>query len=734
MVNKFMKDEKWSEAKDSFEKALEIKPNERIPKDKIEEIDNILKNIVLRGEYNELVDQGDKLFDSEEYDKAIEKYEEALEIFAKEKYPRDQINEAKRIQNELANAAKAAEELEKEYNDLIKFAQKNFKDKEYESALEKFEEASRLKPEEELPQRKIEEINQILADLAAMEAKQAEEDAANAEANKIEEEYQAFIEKGNDFFKDKELESARREFEGALGVKPGDKYAQNKIDKIDEMLADLAEEASKKQDEDNARAEQEAIDKQYNDLITEADAFFDAESYEKALEKYGDAIEVKDEKYPNSRIKQINSILEDLQKQEDDDALAELERKRQEEEEARLAEEQRLADELAEKERLLKEKKDENDRDDSDVDDKSGRQYSTIDGGSDDKVVKYYRDAKKSEDLAKYDAIQDEKDNNDKLHGDLNSMSNLKRIDNMEEVEERQDGLEAMALNGEDNRMESLLNLENQEKENNDNLNKYEKDADKRRARNENDVEEDKSRQDNLVLNDAFREQKVEDNSDWKDKVDNNTRTYESKGDAGRVDNMFEIEEKIEKSEVINEEGERKRLENVAEAEQKQIKQDQYHTDLSDASQVRRENNFMEVEEKQEKSEGLSQSYEVKLLENQSDVDKKKNSQDAYLKGKELDADLRRLDAMEGIDDKYKGEEKDPEDYNLGEGESDVRYGVSETSREQGNKTIIERTVREGNKVDIYRKVISKTGIYYFKNGNSCTEQIWELETVRVFD
>jgi hypothetical protein len=43
---------------------------------------------------------------------------------------------------------------------------------------------------------------------------------------------------------------------------------------------------------------------------------------------------------------------------------------------------------------------------------------------------------------------------------------------------------------------------------------------------------------------------------------------------------------------------------------------------------------------------------------------------------------------------------------------------------------VIERTVRRGNKVDTYRKVISKAGIYYFKNGVSITEGLWKRETI----
>jgi hypothetical protein len=39
--------------------------------------------------------------------------------------------------------------------------------------------------------------------------------------------------------------------------------------------------------------------------------------------------------------------------------------------------------------------------------------------------------------------------------------------------------------------------------------------------------------------------------------------------------------------------------------------------------------------------------------------------------------------------------------------------------------------VKRGNKVDTYRKVVSKTGVYYFKNNRSITEEIWTRETLK---
>jgi hypothetical protein len=55
--------------------------------------------------------------------------------------------------------------------------------------------------------------------------------------------------------------------------------------------------------------------------------------------------------------------------------------------------------------------------------------------------------------------------------------------------------------------------------------------------------------------------------------------------------------------------------------------------------------------------------------------------------------------------------------------------GVTEESYTEGNKVIIRRVVVNGNRADEYSKVIAKWGTFYFKNGQSITNQIWSKET-----
>ena len=75
-----------------------------------------------------------------------------------------------------------------------------------------------------------------------------------------------------------------------------------------------------------------------------------------------------------------------------------------------------------------------------------------------------------------------------------------------------------------------------------------------------------------------------------------------------------------------------------------------------------------------------------------------------------------------------------PEDYKLAEDDADILQGVNEQSYDIPNGLVIERTVRTGNLVVRYRKVVTKTGVYYFRGDRSITADTWRRETTVVLD
>ena len=88
-----------------------------------------------------------------------------------------------------------------------------------------------------------------------------------------------------------------------------------------------------------------------------------------------------------------------------------------------------------------------------------------------------------------------------------------------------------------------------------------------------------------------------------------------------------------------------------------------------------------------------------------------------------LDADI----IVEASKERRLPESLSPED-------RDIPQGVQETSYDIQNGLVIMRTVRSGDVVKRYRKVVMKTGTYYFCGDRSITEIRWDVETNLSYD
>ncbi len=314
--------QKYDEAKQSYVKASEIKAEEKYPKDKIAEIDGILADLAKKEaeekakneQYQKLITEADGLLSSKEYDKAKTKYQSASDLKAEEKYPKDKIAEIDGILADLAK--KEAEEKAKneQYQKLITEADGLLSSKEYDKAKTKYQSASAIKAEEKYPKDKIAEIDGILADLAK---KEAEEKAKN-------EQYQKFITDADNFLNTKKYDDAKNNYNQALGVKPNEQYPKDKLKEIENILAEIAK---KKAEEEAALMAQKEKDEKYQQFIAQADNSLGSKKYDEAKTAYNQALGVKpNEQYPKDKLAEIENI------------LAEIAKKKAEEEASMLAE------------------------------------------------------------------------------------------------------------------------------------------------------------------------------------------------------------------------------------------------------------------------------------------------------------------------------------------------------------------------------------------------------------
>lgn len=279
-----------SKAREAYEQALIFKPGESYPKQKIKEIDEIRieernKELALKEkekEYDELIKKADRLYKQEEYTAAKALYQDALKLKPNEKYPNYRVEDIKTIF--------VYKEQDKKYRDQIALADNLFRDKDFIPAIAAYETASGMKPDEDYPKRKIEEIHRLQKEAERNKKFEAKRNQA----------YQDYISRADSYFDSKEYTLARQDYFSASEIKPDESYPKNRIAEIDKIFADREKERVRK------AADNEA----YKRILAEADKLFGKKNWTEAREKYSGALRIKpQEAYPAGQISEIDKIL-----------------------------------------------------------------------------------------------------------------------------------------------------------------------------------------------------------------------------------------------------------------------------------------------------------------------------------------------------------------------------------------------------------------------------------------
>ncbi len=284
-ADKLFASKDYANARPGYEKASQLISTEPYPKQKIKEIDDILKSKDKEKElqYKNFISQGDKAYDSEDFLKANDNYQKALGVKPNEKYPTDRIKEIDNIlaeQQKLDADKKAKQEL---YNKAIAEADLAFKKPDYDAAKTGYKKALQILPSESYPKQKLAEIDGILKDMA----------------DKTDRDYNAKIHSGDQNFMAKNYVQAKQDYQDALNIKPNQDYPTSKIADIDKILAEQLRLA----------AEQKAKRDAYNSAVAKADNSYKATQYDQALISYKEASTyLPEEKYPYAQIDEINKI------------------------------------------------------------------------------------------------------------------------------------------------------------------------------------------------------------------------------------------------------------------------------------------------------------------------------------------------------------------------------------------------------------------------------------------
>lgn len=260
-------EKKYVEAKVSYQSALKIRPDDKACQQKIKEIDELLSDITaLNKSYAKEVSEGDVNYNAKKYSEAIDHYQLANSIKPEEKYPLQQLE---KINGILADFNRKDEN----YSLLIAKADKQLTEKKYDDAISTYTKALTIKPNEKYPQEKINAIKSI---------------QGIADVNKL---YAQAISDGNASFAVKDFEKAIINYKAALQLKPDEQLPKDKIAQTEFQIRKL---------NDN-----------YAAFIAEGDKKYSAKQYSDALAAYHEALEIKpSEQYPKDQIAEINAVME----------------------------------------------------------------------------------------------------------------------------------------------------------------------------------------------------------------------------------------------------------------------------------------------------------------------------------------------------------------------------------------------------------------------------------------
>lgn len=283
-----------SEARSSYEEALQLLPADAYATGRIQEIDRLIALQGKQKQFDELVAQADKSYQSKQLDQALTLYTQAQPLVPENDYPQKQINLINQEKEKLAKA----DQQQKDYQALIAKADQSFNRKDYAVAQGDYSKAVALMPAETYPANRIKEIEQIL---------KKEQEARLAEEN-----YQSVIAKADKLFNSKSFDEAKKVYGDALALKPGEVYPTEQISKIGGLMAE--------------KARQQQTEAEFIALAAKGDEAFGQKEYETAKTRYTSALEIK----PTSaeviaKIKNIDSILQKIaadKKKEEERLLA----------------------------------------------------------------------------------------------------------------------------------------------------------------------------------------------------------------------------------------------------------------------------------------------------------------------------------------------------------------------------------------------------------------------------
>ena len=279
----------YVEAMTKFEQAQFFKPGDKISIKRMDDMDKLIKankisqidGDVAGGEYDNLVQAAKTLKSQKKYQLAIDKYEEALKVKPSDQFALDEIDEL----FDLIQKEKKEKANEAAYTAAMSTAEILMKQKSYQATRDQYTIALKAKPNDPTATAKMKEVMDLLdAAKGAIEKKKKFDDAIIA---------------GDLLFKTEKWEEAKVKYDEALTYEAASTYAKAQNEIIKTKLTEL----------EKAKGLKIQIDQ----LIADGNTAFTAEKWEDAKVKFTEVKKLDDKNaIAIERLAQIQLKLDEL--------------------------------------------------------------------------------------------------------------------------------------------------------------------------------------------------------------------------------------------------------------------------------------------------------------------------------------------------------------------------------------------------------------------------------------
>lgn len=681
-----MSDSKYEEAMNKYKSALAIFPADKPAQDKYDEAERKYKEQLANknrdAQYTQLIKDADLLFKNQSWEDAKNKYAEANIIRNSEIYPKNQITEIDKKLLELEN--------EKKFKALVARADQEFNSENFETSINSYEEALQIKSNDTYSKKQIEAAKAALLAISNDKSRQEE----------IERRYKALIAEADDLFSQKQYLESIAKYESASGIKPSEDYPQDQIDKAQKAIN-----ASKTVVNNTPPAIDPNL-AQYKKLIEEGDMLLqesnmtNESNLKESRSKYTSALALKNgERYPTKQIETIEQALANLNTSVNNSGESWREKRIRQEnelEEVRRLKEKELeesrAARLAEQEAAESEELSRNDSQEK------GNTKREIDLSAEEEVEEFYKDAQKKAEKRKIlDFIQEK--SRDSLNRTVNQTKEQKVVDKeIEEIEKSEDKLYETSKNNE----AEILDAESKIKSEIELTENLKEDYRKAQSRN----------LENASSN-IQREQQEESTSrkNNKDKEKNSQRSLSRELEReNETSYQYAENEKQQLAESAEE---------IKNSETRQISLDNESRKIEDVN-LKLEQSVIESE--REANENSRAKGDEILERTRIQV----NSETHASEIKEIEKDNKEGASTEKIRKEIAEEAQIIDKPKVTEEITERSYETSQPSI-----NVLETTVRRGSKVIVYRKVVSKSGTFYYLNDECISSDQWLIETKR---